>query len=357
MKPILYVKGSTETDVRLSKFLKFFEAVNVATSFIGWNRTHSQKSSNSQNINYIFSGGGKNNKYVMFYYPLWMIVVFFHFLFKKNVRDYNLIAVNFDTALPIFIVSKIRKIEFTYEIYDQFALSYNFPDFLKKWLILLDQRIMSKAQLIIHVDANRVHSHFEKSIVIENTPTDFYKGADRSYEEVSHKFAVSGLLNKLRGIDQIIRFAGDNPKVNFLFVGEILDKDLNNKVNSMDNIEKYDFMPQDDLFLLMQDCCGVFSLYNPSIEINKLAASNKVYDAMMLGIPVITNVEVVNSKIIMDNGIGEVINYNYDSSWAHLADPSFINSAISVGKVGRKLYLDDFEFSRIVTDRLMHRLN
>ncbi|GAA4146801.1 hypothetical protein GCM10022216_32150 [Sphingobacterium kyonggiense] len=355
MRPILYVKGTTEKDVRLSKFLKFFNDKNIQNYFIGWNRNTDSKE--TSNIKYIFNGGGKNNKYVMFYYPFWMLIVFFHFLFKKNLRNYNLIAVNFDTAFPIYLVSKFRKFEFIYEIYDQFAISYNFPKFLKKLLLKLDERIMDRAKLIIHVDSNRVNSHKEKSIVIENTPNDFYKGSPRSYEKVRHKFAVTGLLNKIRGIDQILKFAQEYPHIEFLFVGEVLDEEMNNIIQSLNNIKKYNFMPQEDLFALMQDCCGIFSLYNPKIEINRLAASNKVYDAMMLGIPVITNSDVINSKFIKEKNIGLVINYIYDKSWQQLADSQFVSLAQSIGENGRAIYLEEFEFNNIVDKKLVFKLN
>lgn len=65
----------------------------------------------------------------------------------------------------------------------------------------------------------------------------------------------------------------------------------------------YDRMPQAELFDKLIDCCGIFSLYDPKLEINRLAASNKVYDAMMLGIPVITNPEVTNSVLLKNMGL------------------------------------------------------
>src|SRR5690606_15494512 len=194
MKPILYDKGSTEKDVRISNFINFFKDISVSTFFVGWNRDHNNKSIRD-NVKYIFTGGGKYNKFLILYYPIWMIQVFFYFITKKNLNSYNIIAVNFDTALPLYLVSLFRKVEFIYEIYDQFALSYNFPNSIKKMLLKLDRIIMNKAKYIIHVDSNRVNSHYDKTIIIENTPSDFYSGKVRSYNNLKHKFAVTGLLN------------------------------------------------------------------------------------------------------------------------------------------------------------------
>lgn len=116
-------------------------------------------------------------------------------------------------------------------------------------------------------------------------------------------------------------------------------------------------MPQEKLFELMLSCCAIFSLYNPAIEINKLAASNKVYDAMMLGIPVITNKEVINSKFILENKIGFVINYECDATWDILINDNFLDMCKTLGKNGRKLYLKDYLFGNLVKNRLLPELN
>lgn len=353
MKPILYVKGSTTRDVRLSKFLSFFAKQGTEVNFIGWKREVSENSKENDSFKYIFKGGGRNNKRVMLYYPLWMIKVFFHFLFKRNLTSYNIIAINFDVAFPLYLVSHFRKMDYVYEVYDQFAISYNFPGWLKKILLYIDEKIMKRAKLIIHVDSNRVKTYHDKTVIIENTPFDYFNDSTRSYDKVKHKFAVTGLLNNVRGLDVILEFAKKHQNLEFLFVGEIGDEKLSSLVDSLPNITKKNFMPQNELFALMEDCCGIFSLYNPKIEINRLAASNKVYDAMMMGIPVITNKEVINSGFIKESNIGYVVNYEYDNSWDFMSNPNFVLEAIELGKKSRKLYLNTYVFDKLLKSRFV----
>jgi glycosyltransferase involved in cell wall biosynthesis len=353
MKPFLYVKGSNSDDVRLFKTLLFFKNNKHRVYFIGWDRGLNKSNYDTFNEKYIFFGGGLNNRYLMFYYPFWMISVFFYFLFKKNIKEYNIIAVNFDTALPIYVVSLIRDFDYIYEVYDEFSISYNFPSKIKELLKLMDKKLMNKAKLIIQVDKNRIRSHENKTIVIENSPFDYYEGKNRSYEMVKHKFAVTGLLNDNRGINQILQFAKQNGQIKFLFVGQILDDKMLNFARTLQNIELVEFIPQIELFKLIQDCCGIFSLYNPNIEINKLAASNKVYDAMMLGIPVITNKEVLNSKYIVENKIGFAVNYDVDKSWDFLIQKDFLVESTSIGIESRKHYLKNYVFDKILQKRLL----
>lgn len=356
MKPILYIKGSTTSDVRLNKFIKYFNKINIPVFFIGWKRSKKEDFKEECNHSkYIFKGGGLRNKLLVFYYPMWMLTVFIYFLLKKDLKKYNIISINFDTALPLYLVSKLRKFDFIYEIYDQFAISYKFPIWLKKILFNIDNKIMNKARLIIHVDSNRVKGYENKTIIIENTPEDYYKGENRSYENMKHKFAVVGVLNTKRGLDSILNFAKKNPHIEFIFAGRIIgiSTELVNLIFTLKNIQRFDFMPQNELFKLMEDCCGIFSLYNPNIEINLLAASNKVYDAMMLGIPVITNHEVINSKFIKEKEIGLIVNYECDMSWNKLASDDFVNYAIKIGKRGRHYFLNNFIFEDIVKSKLL----
>lgn len=357
MKPILYIKGSDSNDVRLNKFLIYFKQINVPVKFIGWNRYKTLQNVEDSSV-YIYNGGGYGRPLLVFHYQIWMIKVFFYFLLKRNLKSYNIIAINFDSAFPLYLASIIRGYDFIYEVYDQFAISYKFPSCMKNILNWIDSRVMNKARFIIHVDQNRVKTHHHKSIIIENTPYDFFKGNKRTYDYTKHKFAVTGLLNENRGLNHIINFAKEHTNIEFLFVGSLID--VNDEqvklIHALPNIEIHEFMPQNKLFEFMIDCCGIFSLYNPIIEINLLAASNKVYDAMMLGIPVITNSEVINSKFIKENNIGVIVNYEYDDSWEQLASNDFIETAISKGKNGRNIYINNYIFEDIVSKVMINIL-
>lgn len=353
MKPILYVKGSTARDVRLNKFLKYFNKSGIRALFFGWKRDKSELDEDWIEKEYIFEGGGVNNRILILYYPLWMIRVFFFFLFKRGVDKYNIILINFDVAFPAYLASLFRKFDFIYEVYDEFAISYRFPSWLKSFIKTIDQRIMMKAKAIIHVDVNRITSNHSKAIVIENTPYDYFESKQRTYEGIKHIFAVTGLLNNQRGIKEILNFAQCNSHVKFLMVGDITDKNQKIKANTLKNVTVTDFMPQNQLFSLMKLCCGIFSLYDPTIEINRLAASNKVYDAMMMGIPVITNKDVVNSSFIRQSEVGYVIDYEFNESWNFLACSSFVAKAVETGKKGRELYLSKYIFNKLIEDRLL----
>ena len=354
MKKILFIKGDDVTNVRINKYIDYFYSINVDVTFWGWNRNKMHHENGKlMSCDYIMSGGGFGSKRLIFLYPIWMIKLFFKTLFAK-LEDENIIVVNFDSALPVYLASFFRKIDYIYEIHDEFALSYKFPKFIKKVIQSVDRAIMRKAKCVIHVDKNRVNYEKCKYIIIENSPSDYFNGSEkRSYGDIDKTFAVIGNISKGRGIEHIYNFAKEQPKINLLLVGKFYDEKMQNLLKTLDNVDYYDYMPQKDLWQHLSKCCAIFSLYDPSLEINRLAASNKVYDAMMMGIPVITNKEVVNSSFIHENNIGIVINYKYDNTWDILSDENFMNLAKIIGQNGRKLYIEQYQFGKLIKNNLI----
>ena len=175
----------------------------------------------------------------------------------------------------------------------------------------------------------------------------------RDYDEIKEQFAVIGYFSRQRGMDSIYEFAKNNQKKEFLVVGLFIEDEDKKAFLALPNVEYHDLMPQTELYKKMTHCCAIFSLYNPNVEINRLAASNKVYDAMMFGIPVITNKEVINSGFIKDNNIGFVIDYEYNETWNCLSSPDFMDQVKERGMKGRNLYLNQYIFSKLVKQRLL----
>ena len=354
IKPILYLISTSSTDVRLRKFLKFFVNRRIRVTFWGWDRKNINHVEAGVNTHYLLHNGTNSKKQTLLYYFLWMIKLFFKLLFKRDLRNYNIIAIHFESGFPILLVSLLRNIRYFYEVYDELSLSVNYPDVIKGIIRFVDRMIMKRAVKIIHVDQNRCLYNKENCIVIENTPYDFFKGGERDYSDLEKMFAVVGYFSPTRGLDQIYKFASKNRHYKFILVGNFVNNDeIEQKFDKLDNIIKYEFMSQEQLFGLMKKCCAIFSLYEPSLEINKLAASNKVYDAMMLGVPVITNHEVLNSKYIQENRIGFVVNYTCDESWNVLEEDNILEKCKEIGKNGREIYLLKYRFENLIEHNLM----
>jgi len=365
MKKIIFIShGTVEGDVRLLKLSRYLSKKGFRLSFLGWNRSGNETTQNShfEKIEYVIEKGVGSK----------LQLVIFYFLFvlkstlalnkrikkekkeKKDLRIYY--AINFLAGLSIYFNSLVHpEIVYIYDIYDEFGKSYKFPYLIKKIINKFEKRIRKKAYKIIHVEENRVSDEDTNFIIIRNSPFDFYNG-DYRYQDKERKFAVTGWLNNTRGLESIFSFAHDNSDFKFIIAGKFSDKIIENKFKSLSNVEIYDFMSQDNLFNLIKNCCGVFSLYDPTIEINRLAASNKLYDSMMLGIPVIVNKEIEAAHFVNEHNIGFIVDYLYNDTWDKLSN---YNIALikEFGGNGRKLYTNKFEFNSQMDKVFMPILN
>lgn len=349
---VLFIKGDDISNVRLSKFLRYCEENKIKAEVWGWNRNRDNVvNTYNAEVKYLLQGGGYGGK-VFLLYPVWMFILFLNLLFKKSFKNLTVFSINFDVALPVYLASRIRRFDFVYEIRDEISISYNFPSIIASLIEKIDHLLMRSAKLVIHVDKNRIRYNKCNYVVIENSPYDYYQGADLVQSKKENCFAVVGLLTKHRGLNEIIKFASHNPHIKLIVAGKSQDGALMKKLKKLNNVECYDFMPQIELYDKIKHCRGIFSLYDPTLEINRLAASNKVYDAMMLGIPVITNKEVINSTFIKDHKIGVIVNYKYDTSWDVLTDKNNSSLLDEIGANGRELFVKKYNFPQLIRKNL-----
>ena len=286
---------------------------------------------------------------------MFIFKVFIRYLFAdKNTSKKLLYAVNFEAAFAIWLASKFRKVNYTYDIWDELALSHSFPKMIKKFIRFFDKKIRKSAVFYIHVDTNRV-SDIDNSnyVIVYNSPYDYYK--QQPEYSLENSFAVTGYFSNVRGLESILEFAKNNKDIKFIVIGEFLNKNTEHEYLNMPNVEYYHFMPQEQLFEKIRNCRGIFSLYDPKLEINQLAASNKLYDAMMLGIPIIVNNEIKVADYVKKNDIGFCVNYIFDNSWQDLVNYSE-QVFIQKGKNGRMLYEQNYEFSTMADKSMLPKL-
>ena len=62
IKQLLIIKGDESSNVRLSKYFRFFDINDINYKFIGWARTNI-KINDDKKYKYLLSGGGFGGKY------------------------------------------------------------------------------------------------------------------------------------------------------------------------------------------------------------------------------------------------------------------------------------------------------
>lgn len=344
MKVLIIHNDDTREHVRGRKFIAYFLSQGYDYHLYFWRRITKPDVPDSR-ATVLLNGGGYGTSKLAFFYLIWVVKVFFHFAFKKTFKKEVFFVIDFDSALPIFFVSLFRRrVTYLYDIHDDFALRYNWGRFLKSLISSIDRQIKKRAFRVIHVDENRVRPEESNYIIIRNTPSDYILGSLPEKNVSRHTFVSSGLLSAGRGMMSIARFATCTPNFNFIFAGKVPDNEDYSELFLLPNCTYLGFIDQESLFKQIYGSSGIFSLYDPRLEINKRAASNKLYDAMMLGIPVISNYGLMAEQFIMENEVGVCVSYEFDESWNILKSDHFLNNIDRIGLKGREVYKRQFSY-------------
>lgn len=350
---IIITKGDSCTDhVRVKNFIKYFDDKKFDVAFFCWLRDK-QKENQYPRETFILKGGGYANNKLLFIYPIWVIKLFFKLLLNVKNSDKNLIfTIDFDSAISVYFFSFFKpKVKYIYDIHDDFSLRYNFPKSIKKIISWLDARVKSRAFKVIHVDENRVRKGDSNYTIIYNSQQDYYQNKTiPPINNIVKEFAFTGLIGRTRGVASVYEFAKNNEDVIFVVAGKAIDND-GEKFIKLSNVNYLGYVSQDVLFEKIKNCIGIFSLYDTSNEINVLAASNKLYDSIMLGVPVIVNEGLEAAKFVMKHKVGSIVSFKYDESWDALLNINK-DSYNKIRSRGREIYTKEYSFQKNITDKM-----
>lgn len=249
------------------------------------------------------------------------------FWFFGNREKYDLIhAFDLDVGLPALLISKITKKKYVYHIADFYTDSHsNLPDKIKSLVKKLEFKVINNAIATIICTEERIKqiegSKPKNLTVIHNTPIFTEKildntlndlETDKSKEEII--FTYVGTLSKSRFIESAIEVIKDYPQIvlNIAGVGK-----LTNHVESMSkrysNIKYYGMVDYNEAFKIYSKTDFMFAIYDPEIPNNRFSAPNKVYEAMMLGKPIVVAKNTGIDTIIIDNNMGFVIDFSKEA--------------------------------------------
>ena len=364
-KSIAVIANCSEDRAHLQKLLQTYSRKSGGSVlFIGWDRLSNKKERSEEatgiTYKYLQRGWGSANKKLLLGLPLWMMRVFFY-TFTLDVDVIHVL--DFDSAIPVAFATRIRKIPIIYDIRDNFALRHNWPNWTK-WLIeALDRWLISKSDYVIVVDESRIEEQWqpwrEKFIVLYNVPPDIPKPAQKT--NVFHPFTVytSGYLSEIRGITLLLKAAERIPGMRILMAGRFVNKELEKIFLQHPQVDFRGWLKQKDALSLCYESDVIFAFYDPKTEINRKAASNKWFDAMMAGKPVLVNEEVHKSTWIEIMNIGYTCPFGDTDALVSILEEIKNNpeKAQQKGNQGRELFekkynwpLMEKKLDRIITE-------
>jgi len=312
-KSVMLACGTTQMRGHVQKLLRSFTRRGWGVSYVGWDRfTEMPKRdrSGSAEFRYIQRGWGSGGLNMALGVPLWSLRLLFVALFHR--RTSLIYALDLDSAWACAVAATIRGIPLIYDVRDNYLLRHNWPRPLARILRALDNWTIRVAAQIVVVDENRVvgplASHRDKIVVLHNCPEDIRPrpvcaGSDHC------TILSTGHLSENRGIPFLLDALEALPDLRVLLAGRVVSQQLLERIENHPQVEFLEWVSQEEAWQLGWRAQAMFSCYAPTSPINLRAASNKWFDAMMAGIPVITNCEVERAEWVEAQDIGYVIPY------------------------------------------------
>lgn len=273
----------------------------------------------------------------------------------RAIRPAIVHASDFEAMLAALLYRAVAgSVPIVYNIHDNLALRHPFPAPVRDGLARLEGRIAATADVVMVPDADRLETlngpRLRTSVVIPNTLPD--PGARPWERSGPVRVFLGGWLSWRRGVRTVGDLVSNRADVDLVVCGTG-PNDVRDYLARLPRTTVYGYRPQPEALELAGASDLIVALYDPSVEINRFASPNKLYDAMALGKPVVVNQEMRVADWVSRKGIGYLVPYGEPGALSRVVDDvlSDPEAARRMGERGRRLYEDEFRWE-VLEDRV-----
>ncbi|GFR35999.1 glycosyltransferase [Thermobrachium celere] len=223
----------------------------------------------------------------------------------------------------------------------------------------MDYYVINSANAVIICSEQRKEqikgSNPKQIIVLHNTPKMYaQKFCKLKSCSTNIKIVYVGILSRHRFLEEIVDVIKNNENFEF-HVGGFgeLERYFEQMSKKYKNIIYYGKMPYNKTLELEASCDIMVAIYDPKIPNHKYSAPNKFYEALMLGKPIIMAKNTGMSNYVIENDIGEVIEYDKESFKSALENLSKRKSQWKeISNKMQEIYRLNYDW-RIMEDRFL----
>jgi len=282
-----------------------------------------------------------------------------HWLIVRR-NKYDVIhACDFDTILPCLFARWLFKKKVVYDIFDFYADHLRkVPSRIKKMIRAIDLWAIGQADAVILVDDSRMRqitgSRPRRCEVIYNSPEDISspqipEGIFSS--DAVLKVAYVGLLQEERGLFEMVEVLRLHPSWEMAVAGFGGDREkFLESIRGTSNIRWFGRVAYDQAIKISSAADVLFATYDPAIANHFYSSPNKIFEAMMLGKPIIVARGTNIDRIVEHYENGVVVEYGkiqeLENALVSLNDPGKRERA---GINSRYAYDQEYGWSKMKT--------
>jgi len=268
-------------------------------------------------------------------------------------------ACDLGTVAPCYLYKILFRKKLVFDVFDRYAMAYipmNRNIFFKKLYSLvnwLEENFAKRSDVLINVSDEMLQTYKEKPIncsTIMNCSEDhIINGAKPKSNQF--KLLFTGHIRPGRGLEILPDIVKDLKDIELIITGRVEDKKLLKKIDGIPNIKYQGFLDHDEVLHLEAISDLMIVLYDLDLQTqNKFVMGNKLFESMMCGIPIITNVA---HEIVNETGCGIIVEYDnleqIKEAIINLRDHPELR--MRLGANGRKAFLEKYNWS-IMEERL-----
>lgn len=156
--------------------------------------------------------------------------------------------------------------------------------------------------------ATYAQQHQVKTFILPNYPNDTGAGLWNRFPQGEFRIFVGGALGESRGLAFTLA-AADRADVKIISAGRLMDSYARDVFSKHPSVRYVGCLSQEEAMILLSDCHASVAFYEPGPAINRLAAPNKVYDALCVGRPILISDENEVADWVEQNDLGVRIKY------------------------------------------------
>ena len=218
---------------------------------------------------------------------------------------------------PCYLYKKIFGCRLIFDVFDRHAMAY-IPRkniFFKKLYSLtnsFEERLAEGADILVSISDELIDTFRRKPknyVPILNCAEDYpINKIIESENQNKFTIAFTGHIRRNRGLEPLIVAIKDLKAVDLVVTGRVEDKELMNEILTVSNVKYLGFLEHKQVLAIEANSGAMVALYNlDAYAQNKYVMGNKLFEAMMCGVPIITN---VSTEIVKETKCGIIVDYN-----------------------------------------------
>lgn len=303
---------------RLAKMIPLYISAGVAVKFRGWDRVRGeakewQWAGEPIDEGTILTGGGHGTRLARAMYPLWMMRVFLFVLLSPRREVFH--CLGWETAFPAVLASLFRRHRIVFDDADRFSMILGLKGRVARVVMALEDWTARSSILHVIPSDSRYPKAMESDFVLPNSPTrsDLEKAASETPARLA-RFVIyaNGWLPETRGAlvisEAYRRFSMGKTDTALMMAGFIPDT-IKDGVLGVAGTTYLGELTQAQSLALYRVSDVLITFYDPAIEINRRAESNKWSDTLFFRIPFIVNTEVETAVKFVNAGVAFAVPY------------------------------------------------